>query len=109
MYKTEVIKVADGEYVIHELKVKEIANLLKIFKNANGQSYIDLAIELIKTFTNIPDDKINELSISDIKLIAGKMFELNKDIVEIPRQLGLGEISDNFLKKMKQQMIQATE
>lgn len=109
MYKTEVIQVADGEYIIHELKVKEMATLLKIFKSTDGKSYVDLAIELIKTFTNIPDDKINELSISDIKLIAGKIFDLNKDIVEIPRQLGLGEISDNFLKKMKQQMIQATE
>lgn len=107
MIRTEKINVANGEYTIHELQVKQMLQFRSIF--SNGNNVVDYLISLIKLFSDIPEDKIDELSISDMELIAEKIMDLNKNIVEIPRKLGLGEVSDNILKKMKQQMVASVE
>lgn len=95
MRKTKAVKIDDREYIIQELRVKDIRKLI----NSQGDLSLESVTSLIPSTINATLADLEDLSPSELKILYSAWEEVNSDFLEILTKTGvLSAIKNRFLK-----------
>jgi methyltransferase-like protein len=104
MRKSAQIKVDEKTYTIRELTIRQIIDMKNQYENIGGfQEMVQL---FITKCSDITPDSLLDFSFSDMEEIVKAVKEVNGSFFKIPGHLGLQEISDNLLKRIKESLVQ---
>lgn len=99
MRKTKKIQINDIEYTIKELTIRQIMELKNEYVNLDNLASI-LDTFLVKC-SDIPKDSLQDFTFTDLENIVIAIKEVNISFFKIPGHLGLKEVADQMIDKIK--------
>jgi len=89
MRKHKTIKVDDNEITVHELRVRDIRQLMDIGDDMEGKPLADAIPEALKLCTDLPADRLEDMAPSEIQTVWEAFREVNAVFFDLAAKSGM--------------------
>jgi len=103
MRKIKKVNIEGKEYEVKELSMRQILELKNQYESVT--TFDGLISIFIEKCSNIPKDSLLDLTFSDMESLVVAVKEVNESFFKIPAHLGLKEVADQMIEKIKNSII----